>query len=67
MARAVSAVHAIRREAFVDAAQGLIETKGAGELYFARQACAIPFEAVEKGFAAHKEAYERLLMGQRGR
>jgi AcrR family transcriptional regulator len=33
----------------------------AGELFFARQANAIPFEAVESGFVAYKEAFERIL------
>jgi AcrR family transcriptional regulator len=33
----------------------------AGELFFARQADAIPFEAVETSFAAYQEALERVL------
>ena len=33
----------------------------AGELFFARQANAIPFDAVESSFGAHAEAFERIL------
>lgn len=33
----------------------------AGELFFARQANTIPYEAVEENLAAYKEAFERIL------